>query len=166
MYVLLPSFTGLHSPQPAYRPDLLNPFAWPIGEMGNVLMLVENSAHYQLDTEEGIQEWAQLVPTNGIIRLPGDSRKYTISMFHQLRCLDVLRTAVVEANTNGTKPDRLTRHCLNYIRQMILCRSDLFLENVRDPHGPHAVDLTSVRTCKDRRMVYESVGRAQKLIPQ
>lgn len=131
--------------------------------MGNILMVVENSAHYQLDTAEGIEEWAQLVPNGGIIHLPGDSQTYTISMFHQLRCLDILRTAVVNANTNDTKPDRLTRHCLNYIRQMILCRSDLFLENVRDPHGPHAVDLTSVRMCKDWRKVYESSSRAQKL---
>ena len=99
---------------------------WDIGPLGDAKMFVENTDHYALDTEEGIAEWASLVPPDGgVIKIPGhENQPLTISLFHQLRCLDVLRGAVVSSLQNRTAADPKTIHCLNYLRQMVLCRAD------------------------------------------
>lgn len=128
---------------------------WNLGELGNVKMLVEKTNHYALDSEVGAAQWAALVPPDGgVIRIPGVEMPLTISMFHQLRCLDNIRTALVQ---NQTFPGPVTTHCMNYIRQMILCRADLYLENVRDTKALHVVDMMGERTCKDWTKVYAAV---------
>ncbi|EIM85253.1 uncharacterized protein STEHIDRAFT_169253 [Stereum hirsutum FP-91666 SS1] len=136
---------------------------WNIGPLRPVALFVEDTLHYQLDTEEGIQQWAQLVPSDGgkIFTTSGEQPQ-TISMFHQLRCLDIIRAAIVISHTRietGERPRGnvtygLVRHCMNYLRQMMLCRSDLHLENVRDPVGPHAVEMAVMHVCEDWRVVY------------
>lgn len=84
-------------------------------------------------------------------------------MFHQLRCLNVLHLELIRPSRfeSHAPNEPLVKHCLNYLRQMILCRSDLYLENVRDPIGPHAVDVTHVGTCKDWRKVYDAAASQQ-----
>lgn len=135
--------------------DLIS-LQWDIGPLGDALMYLENTEHYTLDTEEGIAQWASLVPSDGgIIRIPGhDHQPFTISLFHQLRCLDVVRDAVVSSIQNRTAPSRKTVHCLNYLRQMVLCRADRYMENVRDPDAEHVVQFMGDRTCKDWTRVY------------
>lgn len=141
---------------------------WDIGDLGKVRMLSENTNRYQLDTEEGAKEWESLAPEDGGIiyqRNPdtGELKEYTISMFHQLRCLNLIRAELIQpSHFNSHKPNELVvKHCFNYLRQMILCRSDTYFENVRDPIGPHAADITHVRTCKDWRKVYDAVASQQ-----
>lgn len=73
-------------------------------------------------------------------------------MFHQIRCLNVIRLGVV--NWPPKSPE-LTRHCLNYLRQIILCRSDLFLESL-----PGKADR--YRTCKDWSVIYAQVEKNQQ----
>ncbi|KAG2151243.1 uncharacterized protein EDB93DRAFT_1103191 [Suillus bovinus] len=99
----------------------------PLAQAGPALMAFEDSVHYQMNTEDGRAEWASLTPGNGLVYL-GEQRghPFSISMFHQLRCLDILREDIVRANSSAA----LSRHCLNYLRQMIMCRSDAQLENI------------------------------------
>lgn len=129
---------------------------WDIGPLDDVTMYIENTQHYALDTEEGIAQWAALVPPDGgVITIPGlGHQPFTISLFHQLRCLDVLRDAVVSSITNRTQASPKTVHCLNYLRQMVLCRADRYLENVRDPSAEHVVQFMGEKTCKDWAQVY------------
>lgn len=90
-------------------------------------MAFEDSVHYQINTEDGRAEWASLTPGNGLVYLGGQpGRPFSISMFHQLRCLNILREDIVGAESNAA----LSRHCLNYLRQMIMCRGDAQLENI------------------------------------
>lgn len=130
-------------------------------------MLVENTLRYQIDTSEGAREWERLVPSDGGVVYPSPStpsltpslnttspKQYTISMFHQLRCLNVVRLELTRPSrfSNVTAPnERQVKHCLNYLRQMALCRSDPDLEN---PTSPTSVDIVRARTCKDWRSVY------------
>ena len=132
---------------------------WDIGPLGDAKMFVENTDHYALETEEGIAEWAALVPPDGgVIRIPGhENQPLTISLFHQLRCLDVLRGAVVSSLQNRTAADPKTIHCLNYLRQMVLCRADRYMENVRDPTAEHVVQFMGEKTCKDWTQVYAAL---------
>jgi len=89
-------------------------------------MTFEDSVHYQMDTEDGRAEWASLIPGSGLVYLGEQHHPFSISMFHQLRCLDILREDIVEGNSNTT----LRHHCLNYLRQMVMCRGDTELETI------------------------------------
>lgn len=118
---------------------------------------MENTQHYRV---ESAHDWNQLVPPDGgIIRLAGDDRPYTISLFHQLRCLDVIRVAVLRAHANGTLPDARTEHCMNYLRQMVLCRADTYLESAYSLTSKHTVEITTPKTCQDWTQVYDAATR-------
>ncbi|KAJ6620262.1 major facilitator superfamily domain-containing protein [Mycena sp. CBHHK59/15] len=111
---------------------------WDVGPMPNVYLNVENTVHYQLNSSEADAEWAALVPPNGgIVHVGPDRRPFMPSVFHQLRCLNILRQAYVsDAHNTLPKHAKLasqSRHCLNYLRQMIMCRANLRLEPVVDP---------------------------------
>lgn len=129
---------------------------WDIGEVSDVLLNVENSGHYQLNGTKADLEWSSLVPGDGIVYVGSDHQPFMPSVFHQLRCLDVLRQAyVLQVGEEGAL-GAASRHCLNYLRQMIMCRPNLRLEPVVDPFGPHAVDPWSPLTCKDWRSLYNA----------
>ena len=109
---------------------------------------MEDSIHYR----ESDSEWDALAPGNGTIYLGENDNPFSISMFHQMRCLSVIRLGIV--NWPPKLPE-LTRHCLNYLRQIILCRSDLFLESL---HG----EADQYRTCKDWNTIYAQVEKNQQ----
>jgi hypothetical protein len=124
-------------------------------------MAFEDSVHYQINTEDGRAEWASLAPGNGLVYLgeqPG--RPFSISMFHQLRCLNILREDIVGAESNAA----LSRHCLNYLRQMIMCRGDAQLENIllasKKTSQPFFVRPGSY-VCNDWNFVLEEVKKNQ-----
>lgn len=54
----------------------------------------------------------------------------------------------------------LIRHCLNYLRQMILCRGDTLLEMVQDPVSSR-VDKFGVYQCRDWAVVYDTAAHNQ-----
>jgi hypothetical protein len=129
-------------------------------------MPLENTVHYNLDTPVGVAEWSSLVPANsGIIHLGPDRRPFSISLFHELRCLDVLR-AELETQLeladqyvagHAVEHDNVVHHCMNYVRQMSMCRGDTRLENVKRifPHtGTTTSDIT--HTCKDWTAVFKA----------
>ncbi|KAG1793515.1 uncharacterized protein HD556DRAFT_510485 [Suillus plorans] len=134
----------------------------PLAQADPVLMAFEDSVHYQINTEDGRAEWASLTPGNGLVYLgeqPG--RPFSISMFHQLRCLDIIREDIVGADSNAA----LSRHCLNYLRQMIMCRSDAQLENILLASKEDSLQPFFVRpgtyVCNNWNSVLEEVKRNQ-----
>lgn len=125
-------------------------------------MLIEGTKRYQIDTDEGGKDWERLVPEDGGIiyrRNETDGRQelYTISMFHQLRCLNIVRLEIIRPTRfeSHAPNEPQVKHCLNYLRQMTLCRSDPDLEN---PTSPKSVDVIRARTCKDWRKVYDAAA--------
>lgn len=93
-------------------------------------------------------DWESLFPnTTGFVTLgipptefnPNSTSGYTphvfcVTMYHQLHCLNVFRTSYTSAKANalvwpgnGTWYDFHLNHCLNYMRQMILCAADTTL---------------------------------------
>lgn len=94
-------------------------------------MSVEETTRYQLDTPDGIAEWASLIPPGGHLMRAWDGTEvqtFTVAMFHQLRCLDIIRNDYVRQRRSP-----LLKHCVNYLRQSILCLADNHLEHVRTP---------------------------------
>jgi len=125
-----------------------------------VRLAFEHPVHYQLDSAD---EWAADAPGDrgGLVYLGAQKQPFMLGMVHQLRCLDVIRADIeTQTQANGTAPTTaLGRHCLNYMRQMITCRGDLYLESFQYPGEPHAVDLEAVYECKDWGAVYDKMER-------
>ena len=82
---------------------------------------------------------------------------HTIAMFHQLRCLDVLREQILLPLEDRNIPR--SQHCLNYLRQMILCRGDMHLESFRAQTGTarETVERRGTYRCRDFRAVYNAI---------
>ena len=95
-------------------------------EVERVPVTVEESVHYPPLGASVDEEWLSIAsPSYGYIRLGPEDRTFVITMFHELHCLRMINRAfskMVGANVGHIK------HCLNYIRQGILCDPDLTLE--------------------------------------
>ncbi|EIW52671.1 uncharacterized protein TRAVEDRAFT_24130 [Trametes versicolor FP-101664 SS1] len=128
---------------------------WSV-ERGDVLLQHDSWTRYHLDAA---QQWAPLFPEGGIIHLGPEQTPYTVSMMHQLRCLDVLRDQLNRPKSE--RSEQPARHCLNYIRQQLMCRGDLQLDPYQYPHKVRAVHPHAIRKCKDWRAVYEKVEENQ-----
>ncbi|KAJ7153216.1 hypothetical protein C8R46DRAFT_1119773 [Mycena filopes] len=118
-------------------------------------MDVHNSANYPLNGSHADVQWAALVPHGGLVHLGPQRELFMVSMYHQLRCLDIIRRDYGEGSMGKPETSAVTRHCLNYIRQMVLCRGDKRLECVVDPFGEHAVQVRGTQTCRDWTKIYD-----------
>ena len=126
-------------------------------ERKEVALEFDSWTRYKLDSA---QQWAPLFPEGGVIHLGRDHTQYTVSMMHQLRCLDVIRDQLTRSlSERDAEP---TRHCLNYIRQMATCRGDLQFDPIQYPHKVNALHPHAMRRCKDWRAVYDAVWKNQQ----
>ncbi|KAK7688204.1 hypothetical protein QCA50_008574 [Cerrena zonata] len=141
------------------------PRTWEIGALETIHMSYEDSQHYSIETPLGGAEWNMTLPTGGtIVYLGSQHRPFTVSMFHQLRCLNIIRTAILEnhndSSSHHTKQTQsLVNHCMNYLRQMVLCRTDTTLESVRTTVGRGITVWDITHTCRDWTTVYEAAER-------
>lgn len=79
---------------------------------------------------------------------------------HQLRCLDVVRDQLTRPkNQRDIEP---TRHCMNYLRQMIVCRGDLQFDPMQYASQINALEAHAIRRCKDWGAVYGAVWKNQE----
>ena len=87
-----------------------------------------------------------------------------VSMFHQLHCVEKMRLALDNPDDPIATIPHL-QHCMNFIRQMVLCAADTTLEPVdevvRDESGrevgARASGVGVAHTCRDWAAVYETV---------
>ncbi|EPQ55545.1 hypothetical protein GLOTRDRAFT_41489, partial [Gloeophyllum trabeum ATCC 11539] len=135
-----------------------------------VVMRISNTVHYSLNVSEGAQEFSRLLPPSGhLIHLDdanahGTTKNYTVTLFHQLRCLDIIRREYVRTSDISRTPSTLTHHCMNYLRQTILCHPNLRLESARYPMGPKSTTTQIYdAVCNDWREVYADAKRNHKL---
>lgn len=107
-----------------FPPVLLGEHQLPL----DASLTIEDTVHYALNESA---DWASLFPqgSGGFVRLGPRHRLFGVSMFHQLHCLDKMRRAVVQEPPSEWERWH-TQHCLNYVRQMLLCASNLRLEPV------------------------------------
>ncbi|RDX40717.1 hypothetical protein OH76DRAFT_1412755 [Lentinus brumalis] len=129
-------------------------------EPGEVLLEIDSWTRYSLFSP---LEWQPLFPAGGIVHLGPKREPYTVSMLHQLRCLDVIRDQL--SRVKAERDEEPTRHCLNYLRQMLQCRGDLQLDAYQYAHKVGALHPHAVRRCKDWRVVYQKVAENHRLDP-
>ncbi|KIJ44342.1 hypothetical protein M422DRAFT_168394 [Sphaerobolus stellatus SS14] len=138
------------------------PNVWPLPPLEMVHMTFENTVHYAFDSELGDAEWNATLPLGGTtLYLGPSSRPFTLSLFHQLRCINIIRKELQEYYANNSPTAEIGRpalveHCMNYLRQMVLCSSDLHLESVRAPKGNHLTVPDVTHKCRDWNPIYEA----------
>ncbi|KAJ7573112.1 hypothetical protein C8J56DRAFT_805275, partial [Mycena floridula] len=101
-------------------------------------------------------------PGDGLVYF--DNKPFTLAMFHELRCLNIIRkadVALVASETNETiEATDLGYHCMNYMRQMVLCRGDLQLDQVWGKLNPNV--YPERHQCQDWTAVYLEVSKNQR----
>ena len=125
-------------------------------------MSFENSVHFAFNTPLGREEWNASLPSGGaLIHLGTHGEAFTVAMFHQIRCLAILGEILEDFYSNSdpqakfSRP-RLAKHCMNYLRQMVLCNADLQLESVRAAKGNELTDWQVTHSCKDWSTVFRA----------
>ncbi|KAK7452710.1 hypothetical protein VKT23_012111 [Stygiomarasmius scandens] len=125
---------------------------------------LEESVHYSTEHSPVTDaEWAALTPGDGLVYLGNPPRVYTATMFHQLRCLDILRSAMnnhYHAEAVPQMPE-LAQHCLNYIRQTITCTGDVHISDTLCHHG-HPEVREDPLICRDWTRAYEALEGNQR----
>ncbi|KAJ3927221.1 MAG: hypothetical protein NXY57DRAFT_1026219 [Lentinula lateritia] len=102
-----------------------------------------------------------LYPGEGIVYLQDDHQPFTLSLFHQLQCLDIVRKEIIHSDHMSAVPYNLVQHCINHLRQMILCRSDVYLSPVVAVPTPKAQSLDTYE-CNDWQEVFQAVQKNQE----
>ena len=72
-------------------------------------------------------------------------------MYHEMHCLLILKHILEEENGLGAEH---AEHCLNYLRQHIICEGDMTVES-REGDGSDE----GWRICKDFKVVHEFAER-------
>jgi len=108
-------------------------------------------------------EWSSLIPTSGhLVYLKDDAgqvKKHTVTMLHQFQCLNTIRQ---QYNAPPDAPlSSLTLHCINYLRQSILCHLDLGLESATNVWG--TVARSAEYVCRDWTELYKAVEHNQAM---
>ncbi|KAF9527832.1 hypothetical protein CPB83DRAFT_855692 [Crepidotus variabilis] len=109
-------------------------------------MVFEDNEHYGI---HAVDEWETLTPSgHGWVVLGAERRAYAVSMYHQLHCLDGMRYDLTQSKI-GKQPTKQilghANHCYNYLRQELLCHSDLTLERA----GANVTGSKVSHVCRD-----------------
>ncbi|KAK0499158.1 hypothetical protein EDD18DRAFT_1377008 [Armillaria luteobubalina] len=142
------------------------PREFPMAPLRSVETFIEDSIHYQLNGTAADMEWETLFPGKGLVVLGPHEDIFSISMFHQLRCLNVIRNAIMERSgiwgySGSSDASELGHHFVNYLRQMVLCRASMHLDDVIGWGKPEV--FSDVYECKDWDMVYSAVKENQRI---
>ncbi|KAJ7780712.1 hypothetical protein DFH07DRAFT_793165 [Mycena maculata] len=123
----------------------------------SVALTIEDSKAYGLSDFKSYADWrtTDLFPHgNGFVKLGPEARTFGIAMFHQMHCLQKIRHAIVQGD-----PGHHTRHCLNLLRQTVLCASDTTLDPMTSETGTNGLGI--VHVCRDWQKVYDFVEENQ-----
>ncbi|KAJ7744017.1 hypothetical protein DFH07DRAFT_978688 [Mycena maculata] len=132
------------------------PELWQI-ESSQVAMVVEETRSYPIEGDPDAREiWATTNSKGfGYVRLGSEDRAFAVAMFHQLHCVRLLRAAL--AGRYDTTSRGHVHHCLNYIRQMILCSPNLTLEPPDVLSRDFEVDrIGATHVCSDWTAMYSA----------
>ncbi|OCH85071.1 hypothetical protein OBBRIDRAFT_798559 [Obba rivulosa] len=125
-----------------------------------VKMIIEESNHYSLDDPEAHDEWLWTAPVgDNHIRLGPEKRMFAVAMVHQLHCLRNMRIDMLR-DWDKLDPRRRAhdKHCLNYIRQWVLCDADTTLEPGDWTKRNFTVErVGAIHTCPDWRPVFSFI---------
>ncbi|KAE9388845.1 hypothetical protein BT96DRAFT_890329 [Gymnopus androsaceus JB14] len=131
---------------------------WSIPPLEHVAMrIIPMSSRYEM----GAKAWKHLLPEGGhVVHLTesdGSITSHTVAMFHQLRCLEILHDAYVDEGSHRTSS--LAGHCMNYLRQTMLCQMDMRTELQGSVFTFNGFD----QMCYDWEVLYQEAERNYKM---
>ena len=142
--------------------------------------MLEDSRHYSLTSPDADAEWESVYPGRGLafVRLGPKKRFFSLSLYHQMHCLDSLRRVILgQSHHHGRRSDEDSEalddgpplskrnvehsaHCLNYLRQTALCAADMTLEpEIEEGSQEVGEGLGATHVCRDWSKVHEFVKR-------
>lgn len=120
-----------------------------------------NTADFPIHGPNASTAWSRVYPNGfGFVRLGAGRRILCVSMFHQLHCIEKMRRALDDPDDPVATIPHL-QHCMNYIRQMVLCGADLTLEPEDYDEANRRNEATGVgvtHSCRDWSVVYDTVN--------
>lgn len=84
-------------------------------------------------------------------------RTYTVALFHQLKCLEVIQEAYV--NEGSHIGSQMVQHCMNYLRETSLCHMDMRTET----QGRTLTNNGFDQLCYDWEVIYTEAEKNYKV---
>ncbi|KAJ7699277.1 hypothetical protein B0H17DRAFT_1196367 [Mycena rosella] len=139
------------------------PLSFRVPTRDQVALRIVTAKRYGLDVDAD-EEWSKILPPGGhLVHIAEDNSKspepYTVTLFHQLKCLDIIRVQYNLPQSTAISPR--TQHCITYLREIILCRPNLRLESVEDEFGLSDRNYYDT-VCRDWTAVYGEAERNQE----
>jgi hypothetical protein len=144
--------------QPEYTyKDSDRPRELPIKVRTVNMVFHDDPEHYRLSGDQAWAEWNEMRPEGkGFAYLGQEYLTFDVSMWHQLHCLNHIRTVLL----NGDDGSDHVEHCFHYLRQGILCAADTTIEAgganmLRDDGQKVATGVNVTHTCRDWKQIYD-----------
>ncbi|KAE9384789.1 hypothetical protein BT96DRAFT_868700 [Gymnopus androsaceus JB14] len=127
----------------------------------NTVFEVKNSL--PISGPNAATHWQSIYPPGyGFVRLGTESRLLCVAMFHELHCIEKMRI-FLDDPTNREVGFLHQQHCMNYLRQIFLCKADMTLEPLlngdidrRNLVMKSGMDIE--RSCVNWKDIYDAVG--------
>ena len=131
--------------------------------MQDVGVVFEETVRYSLNGDPVSRaEWLSMISPwshQGYVRLGDEKRLYGVAIFHQLHCVDILGRALSNSSDADANQHHV-HHCLEYLRQLFLCESDVTLEPGDFATRNYTSDPEShFRVCRDWSAVFATTER-------
>ncbi|KAJ7217068.1 hypothetical protein GGX14DRAFT_533680 [Mycena pura] len=136
------------------------PLEYPIGALDPVAMTLHESVHFALNASDAVaaDEWVLIssVPKGiGRTRLGPTQRVYVVTVAHQLHCLRRIHIALLNREDPLANSGHI-HHCLNYLRQTLLCEAADTLERGDFMERDYELErISDTLLCRDWDRVFE-----------
>jgi len=134
---------------------------WPAVEpLEEVVLWFQQTKHYQFSKLGELESDFLLPPSGHLINMktPEGSQNYTVGMFHQLRCIQIMRSDI----THLRKSEHVD-HCLKYLWQSALCSANTQLEGIFIPRNLTTVaPIPRDYRCRNWQALYDAAARQMR----
>lgn len=130
---------------------------------GSIPLLVNITSDFPISGPNASKKWESIYPPGyGFVRLGDESRLLCVAMFHQLHCIEKMRIYLDDpSNKHVALPHQ--HHCMNYLRQLFLCKGDTTLEPIYGSEEGDIVDDSVDLSMRSGSGVKHSCGHWQRV---
>jgi hypothetical protein len=121
--------------------------------LGAKEMIFHDSIRYPISQNVSHDMWiAKLLSGDGYFQLGPNYRAFSAAMWHELHCFRIIYLLLDDPTDTSFGGEQHLQHCLNYLRQYILCNADDTLEP-----GDYHIEPTPPfsRQCLDWTRMYD-----------
>ncbi|KAJ7792081.1 hypothetical protein B0H13DRAFT_2394080 [Mycena leptocephala] len=136
------------------------PLKYPMIPLDTVAITLHESVHFSLNFSDPMEEEAwflySMIPKGTHTRLGPQQRVFAITVSHQLHCLRRIYLAFANREDERASAEHVN-HCLNYLRQTLLCEATDTLERGDFMERDYESDrVGGTLVCKDWEKAFQS----------